>query len=69
MNAVVVNALRDAAEDHRVDPSGRTVTIHLDSGSSVTGRVLAVEDGAAYVQPAGAEGPAVIDLREIVRAG
>ena len=50
MQSGIVQRLRDAAEDHRVDPGGTPeVTVHLVDGRSYTGTVLAVEDGAAYL--------------------
>ena len=80
MESLIVQRLRDAAEDHRVDPGGApAVTLHLVGGRSLTGSVLAVEDGAAYLDltaPGGptafdlsaADGPTAIDLTSIVAA-
>ena len=78
MQSGIVQRLRDAAEDHRVDPTGTPeLTVHLAGGESYTGRVLAVEDGAAYLDltgrgAGGARGDTavldatVIDLTSIV---
>ena len=65
MEPLIVQRLRDAAEDRRVDPERTAdVTLHLAGGQSVTGSVLAVEDGAAYLDLTGV--PTVVDLRAIV---
>ena len=67
MDASIVQRLRDAEEDHRVQPgAGAPVVLRLSGGGSVTGDVVAVEDGAAYLQP-GPDGAAVVvDLTRIV---
>ncbi|PPK96104.1 hypothetical protein CLV92_105206 [Kineococcus xinjiangensis] len=67
MEPLIVQRLRDAAEDRRVDPDRTAdVTLHLIGGRSLTGSVLAVEDGAAYLDLTGV--PTVVDLTTIVAA-
>lgn len=68
MNAIVVQRLWDAVEDHRLKTARPQLTVTLTDGGRLSGRPVAVEDGRLWLQLAGEDNPREIHLREVTDA-
>jgi len=68
MDAIVVQRLWDAVEDHRLQIARSQLTVTLADGGRVSGHPVAVEDGLLWLQLAGEDEPREIHLQAITDA-